>query len=199
MDIEELMDLLGEREKAIGVTGQLYGDLLKKRIIYINEDVTEKWVDKVTMQIILLNIEEANIPREELKPITIYLNSYGGCADTCLHLIQVIEESRIPIHVRVLSIAASAGLYITLACHHRIGYKNSIFLLHKGSISVGGNAGAAEDTMDFYKEQVQAKFDDLVIRRTKISEDKLKEIRRNETYCLGQEALDEYGFIDALI
>lgn len=197
MDIEELIELLMEKDNSVG--GELYATLLKKRIIYINENVTDDWIDKVTMQIILLNMEEASIPKEELKPIKIFLNSYGGSADTCLHLIQVIEESRIPIHIHVLAMAASAGLYITVAGHHRVGYKNSIFLLHKGSINVGGNAGAAEDTMDFYKGPVQEKFDDLIIRRTKIDENKLKKIKRNETYCLGQDALEEYGFIDELI
>lgn len=197
MDVNELLELLMEKEGSVGE--QLYTNLLKKRTIYINEDVTDDWIDKVTMQILLLNEEEKDKPQEELEPIKIYLNSYGGSADTCLHLIQVIEESRIPIHVKVLAIAASAGLYITLACHHRVGFKNSIFLLHKGSINIGGNAGAAEDTMDFYKEQVQAKFDDLVIRRTKITADELKKIKRNETYCLGKEALETYGFIDELI
>lgn len=196
MGIEELIELLTAKDN--GISGELYATLLKKRMIYINEDVTDEWIDKVTMQIILLNMEEEDIPKEELKPIRIYLNTYGGSADTCLHLIQVIENSRIPIHIHVLAMAASAGLYITVAGHHRVGYKNSIFLLHKGSISVGGNASSAEDTMDFYKGPVQEKFDDLIIRRTHIDTAELKKIKRNETYCLGEEAL-RYGFIDQVI
>ena len=52
MDIEELIELLMERDNGIGE--ELYATLLKKRIIYINENVTDDWVDKVTMQIILL-------------------------------------------------------------------------------------------------------------------------------------------------
>lgn len=187
-----------------GVTGitlyeKMYSNLLKKRIIYLNNDIDDTTIDMVTMQIIVLNEEEQDIPKEKLKPITIYLNSYGGSADVCLHLIQVIEESRIPIHVRVLSMAASAGLYITLACHYRIAYKNSIFLLHKGSIQLAGNMGEAEEIMEFYKEHVGEKFDDLILRRTKITTDELKKIRRKEIYCLGEEARDVYGFVDEII
>lgn len=197
IDVEELVELLSQKDSRI--YGELYASLLSQRVIYINEGVSDDWIDKVAMQIILLNEKEKEIAKEELEPIKIYLNSYGGSADTCLFLIQVIEESRIPIHIHVLSMAASAGLYITIAGHKRFGYKNSIFLLHKGSISVGGNAGAAEDIMDFYKGVVQTKFDDLILRRTKIDEKELKKIRRNETYCLGDEALNIYGFIDELI
>jgi ATP-dependent Clp protease protease subunit len=177
----------------------MYKKLLNDRIIYLNNDIDETTVDMVTMPIILKNIEEKDIPEDKLKPITLYLNSYGGSADVCTHLVQVIEESRIPIYVRVLSIAASAGLYITLACKHRIASKNTIFLLHKGSISLSGSMGEAEDLLAFYKEEVGKIFDDLILRKTKITPDELKKIRRNETYCLGQEALEKYGFIDEII
>jgi ATP-dependent Clp protease protease subunit len=178
---------------------KMYNELLEDRIIYLNNDIDENTVDMVTMQIIIANEREKFIPESELKPIWIYLNSYGGSADVCLHLIQIIEESRIPVNVKVITVASSAGLYIAIACKHRVGYKNTMFLLHKGSIQLTGNMGEAEEVMEFYKVQVQEKMDDLVLRRTKITPEQLKKIRRNETYCLGEEALETYGFIDELI
>lgn len=195
--MEELLDLLQTGEGSI--ERELYASLLSKRSIYINEDVTDCLIDKVSMQIILMNESEKDVPEQDLEPIKLFLNTYGGSIDTCLHLVDVIEGSRIPIHVEVLGIAASAGLYITIACHKRVSRKNSIFLLHKGSVALGGNTASAEDTMDFYKEQVQTVFDDLIIRKTKITTEELKLIRRNETYCLGVEALNKYGFIDEII
>lgn len=194
--MEELLDIIDESSS---IYEKLYFSLLKNRIIYLNGDIDDNTVDMVTMQIILANEKENNIPVEDLKPITIYLNTRGGDIDPTIHLVQVIQDSRIPIHVRVLAMAASAGLYITIACKHRMAYKNSIMLLHKGSIFVGGNTASAEDTMSFYKDTVQQKFDDLIIERTKITKAQLKNIRRNETYCLGQEALDKYGFIDEIL
>lgn len=194
--MEELLSqLMSEHD---GLYEKMYLALLKERIVYLNGDVDDSTVDLVTMQIILMNEKEKSIPIEELKPLTIYLNTRGGDIDPTLHLIQVIQESRIPIHVRVLAMAASAGLYITVACKHRVAYKNSILLLHKGSMCIGGNTASAEDMMDFYKDTVQRKFDELIIERTNISAEQLKKIRRNETYCLGTEAL-EYGFIDKVI
>lgn len=186
-------------DSGMGIYDEMYKKLLNKRIIYLNSDISDSTVDYVTMQIIMKNIEEQDIPEDKLKPITIYMNSYGGAIDPCVHLVEVIEKSRIPIHCRVLSIAASAGLYITIACKHRMGNENSVYLLHKGSIQLSGDSGNAEDTMTFYKDEVGKKFDDLIIRRTKITPEELKQIRRNETYCLGKDALEKYGFIDEII
>lgn len=194
--MEELLGLTGN---SMTIYEKMYTSLLNDRIIYLNGDIDDNVVDMVTMQIILTNEKEKDIPIEELKPMTLYLNTHGGDVDVTVHLIQVIQDSRIPIHVRVLSMAASAGLYITIACKHRVAYKNSILLLHKGSMYVGGNTASAEDTMDFYKETIQQKFDDLIIERTNITKDELKKIRRNETYCLGEEAMEKYGFIDEIL
>ena len=194
--MDELFELSSNN---LALYEKLYTSLLKERIIYLNGDIDDNTVDLVTMQIILVNEREKDVPTEELKPLTIYLNTHGGDVDVTVHLIQVIQDSRIPIHVKVLSMAASAGLYITIACKHRVAYKNSILLLHKGSMYVGGNTASAEDTMDFYKDIIQQKFDDLVLARTKITKEELKKIRRNETYCLGEEAFEKYGFIDEVI
>jgi ATP-dependent Clp protease protease subunit len=188
-----------ESDDSDNIYTKMYKDLSKKRILYINGGIDDGLIDMVAMPILFQNEIEKDIPEDKLKPITIYLNSYGGDIDPTLYTIGVIEGSRIPIHIKVLSIAASAGLYLALSCKHRIASENSIFLLHKGSIQLSGNTGDAEDTIAFYKEEVGSKFDDLILRRTKINPDELKKIRRNETYCLGREALEKYGFIDEII
>ena len=185
--------------KPSSISESIYKNLLEKRIIYLNDDISDATIDMVAMPILMMNESEIDTPIEKLKPITIYINSYGGEIDACVFTIEVIENSRIPIYCRVLSVAASAGLYISLACHKRFAGKNSIFLLHKGSIHLMGNMGEAEDTINFYKEEIGNIFDALILRKTKIDKDELKRIRRNETYCLGQDALEKYGFIDELI
>jgi len=186
-------------------TGSIYEEIYKKlwqekRILYLNAEIDDNTIDMIATPILLQNELEKDIPESELKPITIWLGSYGGSADACAFLVEVIEKSRIPIHARILYVAASAGLYLAIACKHRVANNNSIFLLHKGSISLGQtNMGEAEDLISFYKDEVGKLFDDLIIRRTKITAEELKKIKRNETYCLAQEALDKYGFIDEIV
>lgn len=181
-----------------GVYDELYKKLWKQRILYLNGEIDNSTIDYIATPILLKNIEEQDIPEEKLSPITIWINSPGGDANVGLYMIGLIQESRIPIHCKVLSLAASAALYMTLACKHRTGSKNSIYLLHKGSYSIGGNANEVEDVLDFYKGEVDTKFSELIISRTNLTKDELKKIRRNETYVLGEKAL-EMGFIDEIV
>jgi len=186
-------------------TGSIYEEMYKKlwedrRILYLNTDIDDNTLDLIATPILLQNELEIDIPTDKLKPITLWLNSYGGSADACAFLVEVIEKSRIPINCRVLSVAASAGLYIAISCKHRVASSNTIFLLHKGSISLGStSAGEAEDIIAFYKDEVGKIFDDLILRRTKITPEELKTIKRNETYCLAKDALELYGFIDEIV
>lgn len=184
--------------KPITMYESIYKEMLDKRILYINDEISDMTIDMISTPIQLMNECEKYIPVEELKPIKLMINSPGGDSGTCLYVVDIIRNSRIPIHCEVLSLAASAGLYITLACHYRVAHKNSMFLLHKGSVMVAGSAGAAEDFMDFYKDEVGKIFDDLIVDRTRLTTEELKRIRRNETYCLAEKAL-EYGFIDKII
>jgi len=181
-----------------GIYDDLYKQLWKQRILYLNGEIDENIIDYIATPILIKNIEEQDLSEDKLKPITIWVNSYGGNADVGLYMINLIQESRIPIHAKVLSVAASAALYLTIACKYRTASKNSIFLLHKGSYSIGGNASEVEDVMEFYKGEVDNKIVELILSRTNVSKEELKKIRRNETYCLGEKAL-EYGFIDEII
>lgn len=181
-----------------GIYDDLYKQLWKKRILYLNGDVDESTIDYIATPILIKNMEEQDIHEDKLQPITMWINSYGGNADVGLYMINLIQESRIPIHAKVLSVAASAALYMCLACKYRVANKNSILLLHKGSYSIGGSASEVEDVMDFYKGEVDKKIVELILNRTNLTEDKLKKIRRNETYVLGEKAL-EYGFIDQIV
>ncbi len=181
-----------------GIYDDLYKQLWKQRILYLNGEIDESTIDYIAMPILIKNIEEQDLPEDKLRPITIWVNSYGGSADVALYMIGLIQESRIPIHAKILSVAASAALYLSIACKHRVASKNSILLLHKGSYSIGGNASEVEDVMEFYKGEVDNKIVELILNRTNVTEEKLKKIRRNETYVLGETAL-EMGFIDEII
>jgi ATP-dependent Clp protease protease subunit len=176
----------------------IYHEMLEKRTLYINDDISDVSIDTIAMPILIQNEIEKDIPVEELKPIWIYINSNGGDITSCAYIVEVIQNSRIPIYGVAMSMAASAALYILLSCHKRFGRKNSNFLLHKGYIKLDGNVSDAEDHLDFYKD-VNTIFENLITTRTKITEKKLKEIRRNETLCLGIKARDEYGFIDEIL
>ena len=91
----------------------LYKQLWNSRILYLNGEIDDSTIDYICTPILIKNIEEKDIADDQLKPITIWVNSYGGSADVGLYIINLIQNSRIPIHAKVLSVAASAALYLT--------------------------------------------------------------------------------------
>ena len=188
---------MGEFLNNYGIYENMYNKLLEKRIVYINQEIDESIVDMVTMYIITKNMDEENIIQDELKPITIFLNTDGGDLITGIHLIEIIQNSRIPIHVRVLSKACSAGLLIAIAGKRRSASKNSIFLMHDGSYMLANSSSKAKDTMEFL-DALEAKVDELIIGKTNLTKEEYEQLKRKELYCFGEEAL-KYGFIDELV
>lgn len=176
---------------------QLYKKLWKeKRVLYYNFDVDDCMVDMLITPILMKNIEEKDIPESELKPIEIWINSDGGDVFVAMSLIDVMQKSRIPIDVRVLSKALSAGLLITLAGRRRIANKNTIFLLHEGSSFVQNASSKAKDTMKFL-ESIEKKVDELVLNKTNLTPQQYKKIKKDEFWCFGDKAL-ELGFVTEL-
>lgn len=188
---------MGELMGSYSIYEAIYKKLLEKRIIYINQEIDESIIDMATMQIIIQNMEEESVNEDKLKPITIYLNTDGGDLITTIHLIEVIQSSRIPIHVRVLSKACSAGLLIALAAKKRFASKNSIFLMHDGSYMLANSSSKAKDTMEFL-DALEVKVDNLILSKSKLTHEDYEKLKRKELYCFGDEAL-KYGFIDELI
>ena len=78
-------------------TGSIYEEIYKKlwetkRVLYLNSEIDENCVDMIAIPILLTNELEADIPVDKLKPITIWISSYGGSADICAYLVDIIEK-----------------------------------------------------------------------------------------------------------
>ena len=175
----------------------IYKNFLKERAIYYNNDIDDSAIDMIAVPIIKMNLEEANVPEDQLKPIKLYLNTDGGDAFVGMYLTEIIKKSRIPIHIYGLSRVCSAGLLIFLAGHKRFASSNTVFLLHDGEYIVANSSGKARDTMKFL-EQLEEKIDSFIKEHTKISEEQYTEIKRKEFYCFGDTA-KELGFVDEII
>lgn len=184
-------------ENGASIYEQMYKRLWnEKRVLYYNLPIEDSVTDLLITPIMLKNMEEKSIPLDELKPIEIWLNSDGGDVFVALTLIGIMEESRIPINVRVLNKACSAGLLITLAGKKRYANKDSIFLLHDGESFINNSMGKAKDTMKFL-ESIENKVDDLILSKSKLTKKEYEKIKRQEFWCFSDEAL-RLGFIDVV-
>lgn len=168
------------------------------RQMYIGE-ITEDTGDAIDSAIRFWNKvdDELELPYEERKPIKIYINSPGGSLTGTFTIINSIEMSKTPVWTIATGTAYSGGFFIFIAGHKRFAYPLSSFLFHEGSTGNSGTAGQFANYAAFYKIQLN-QLREVVLKYTKIGEEKYKEIQKDDFWLTANEAL-MYGVCDEII
>lgn len=170
-----------------GIIDKVFAENLKDRVIIINQEIDENIVEMATMQIIKFNKEDKDIAVEDRKPIRVYISSNGGSVADGFTLIDVMLQSKTPVHTINLSKAYSMGFLIMLAGSKRSGFANSTYLLHdgmKGEISTGSKF---KDTAKFYDE-LDERIKQYVLDRTIIDVKTYNKNFAKEWYMYSDEA-----------
>ena len=141
--------------------------------------------------------DEAVIPVDERQPIVIFIDSYGGDLGACFTIVDAIKMSKTPVYTLNIGSAYSAGFFIFIAGHKKLAYPHSSFLYHEGSAGTSGTAGQFENFSAFYKKQL-AQLKDHVLKNTGITEEKYKEIQKEDFWMTAEEAL-ALGVCDEIV
>ena len=114
--------------------------MLKARSILISEAVSDKLARRVQSQLILMQMDD------EKSPITVYINSPGGSADSGFAIYDALRFFKPPIRTIVNGLCASAAIIIHLAApkERRFSLPNGRFLIHQPSTYVQGSASDIE-------------------------------------------------------
>ena len=76
------------------------------RNIYLHEDINSPAIRRVNQELLAIIEEDDNNDKEkkeyERQPIKLFINSYGGNVDDMWSLIDIIENSKTPIHTYIL-------------------------------------------------------------------------------------------------
>lgn len=176
-----------------------YWHLRKNRCFWIDFELEGDYyhILEIGKIIIQMNMEEKDIPENELKPIYLYVFSYGGDLDTANAFIDICEMSRIPIVTISAGVSMSAGLLIFLAGKRRYAFKKTQILIHSGSAQFGGTAEQIEEAQKSYKKQI-GKMKDYILSHTKIDEKLFNKNKTKDWYVTGDEIV-EYGIADKII
>lgn len=170
----------------------------KNRTFYIDFDIGDEYeLIEVSKAIIQMNIEEKDMPRDELEPIRIMIHSYGGDLDQGLYFCDVLKASRIPIITVAMGAAMSCGLLIFLAGDKRYCFKHSQVLIHSGSGQVGGTYEQIEEAQKNYKRQIDA-MKEYIIKNTNIDEKTFNKNKSKDWY-IARDNIVNYGIADKLI
>src|SRR5574344_2092899 len=116
----------------------IYSRLLKDRIIFLGEEVTDVSANLVTAQLLFLESEEPG------KDIQLYINSPGGSVSAGMMIYDTMQYIKCDVSTICMGLAASMGAFLLSAGTKgkRYALPNSDIMIHQPS---GGAQGQATD------------------------------------------------------
>jgi ATP-dependent protease ClpP protease subunit len=167
------------------------------REIVLDGIIDKNTFRKYAMAIIRMNKDDDldGLEPEERLPITLYINCYGGDQIAGMTLIDIIKASKTTV-VGIATMAYSMAVPILLACHVKLCYPNSTFLIHDGGINISDSTNKAKDLYKFLMKQ-EDKYEKYMLENTKIPKKLLRKNSRVEWWIDAEEAV-EYGIVDRI-
>lgn len=171
----------------------IYSRLLKDRIIFLGEEVTDISANLVVAQLLFLESEDAN------KDIHLYINSPGGSVVAGMAIYDTMQYIKCDVSTICLGMAASMGAFLLAGGKKgkRYALPNSEIMIHQPS---GGARGQATE-IQIAAEQIlksKKKLNDMLAANTGKSLEVIERDTERDFYMSAKEAL-EYGIIDNVI
>lgn len=175
-----------------------YWTARKNRTFYIDYEIDEAYsLVELAKTIIQMNIDEKDVPPENLEPIRIFIHSYGGDLEQANFFCDLVQTSRIPVITIAMGVAMSAGFLIFLSGHKRYAFKHTQMLVHAGSAAFAGTASEIEEAQKNYKKQVD-EMKAYILERTDIDEKTFNK-NKNKDWYLSIDDLKKFNIIDGVI
>lgn len=165
----------------------LYWNNYKNRTFYIDYEIEDDYeLLELSKLIIQFNMDEINIPEESLKPIYLFIHSYGGDLEQTNFFCDLVECSRIPIYTIAMGASMSAGFLIFLSGKRRFVFNHSQLLVHSGSGVLQGTAEQIEEAKKNYQRQIDG-MKDFILKHTTIDVKTFNKNRRKDWYLTTDE------------
>lgn len=175
-----------------------YWEARKNRTFYIDFEVDDDYqLLEIAKTIINMNMAEKDTLVDELKPIYLWIMSYGGDLEQANFFCDMIESSRIPIVTVAMGAAMSAAFLIFLAGKRRYAFKHSQLLIHSGSGQLTGTAEQIKEAQLNYNRQVE-NMKDYILARTTIDSKTFNKNKTKDWYLTADE-LVKYHIVDKLV
>ena len=170
----------------------------ENRTFYVDYEIDECYsLVELAKIIIQMNIEERDIPKEQLQPIRLFIHSYGGDLEQANFFCDLVQASRIPIITIAMGVAMSAGFLIFLSGHKRYAFKHTQLMVHSGSAAFQGTAEQIEEAQKNYKKQIE-EMKTYILEKTTIDEKTFNK-NKNKDWYLSSDELLKYHVIDEII
>jgi len=170
----------------------IYSRLLKDRIIFLGEPVSDHLANLVIAEMLFLEKEDPDAD------IELYINSPGGSVAAGLAIYDVMQIIKCDVATICVGLAASMGAVLLTAGAEgkRYSLPNARIMIHAVS---GGYQGAVQDAEIALKEMVRAHdtLNEIIAKHTKQPLDKVARDMDRDYFMSAQEAL-EYRLIDKI-
>lgn len=171
----------------------IYSRLLKDRIIFLGEEVTDVSANLIVAQLLFLESEDPG------KDIQLYINSPGGSVTAGMAIYDTMKYIKCDVSTICVGLAASMGAFLLAGGTKgkRIALPNAEIMIHQPS---GGAKGQATDIKIVAEEILKTKkrLNECLAANTGQPIEVIEADTERDNYMTAEEA-KAYGLIDMVI
>ena len=171
----------------------IYSRLLKDRIIFIGEEITDHLASLVVAQLLFLEAEDPE------KDINVYINSPGGSVSAGMAIFDTMRYIKPQVSTICVGMAASMGAFLLAAGEKgkRYALPNAEIMIHQ---PLGGASGQAEDVKirTQWLLKTREKLDRIMSETTGQPLETIERDTDRDNFMSAEEAM-EYGIVDHVI
>ena len=173
-------------------TYDIYSRLLKDRIIFLTDEITDQVANIVVAQLLFLEMDNPDAD------ISLYINSPGGSITAGMAIYDTMNYIKCDVRTVCVGMAASMGAFLLMAGEKgkRLALPNSEVMIHQ---PLGGASGQATDVEIRAKWllRTKEKMTRLMSEMTGQDQEKLRADCERDYFMTAEEALN-YGIIDQI-
>ena len=171
----------------------IYSRLLKDRIIFLGEEVTDVSANLIVSQLLFLESEDPG------KDIQMYINSPGGSVSTGMGIYDTMQFIKCDVSTICMGMAASMGAFLLAGGTpgKRLALPHSTIMIHQPSGGAQGQATEIQIVADRI-QYTKRMLNELLAANTHQPLEKIAADTERDYYMSAEEAKN-YGLIDAVV
>ena len=171
----------------------IYSRLLKDRIIFLGEEVTDVSANLIVSQLLFLESEDPG------KDIQMYINSPGGSVSAGMAIYDTMQFIKCDVSTICMGMAASMGAFVLAGGTpgKRLALPHSTIMIHQPSGGAQGQATEIQIVADRI-QYTKRMLNELLAANTHQPLEKIAADTERDYYMSAEEAKN-YGLIDAVV
>ena len=171
----------------------IYSRLLKDRIIFLGEEVTDVSANLIVSQLLFLESEDPG------KDIQMYINSPGGSVSAGMAIYDTMQIIKCDVSTICMGMAASMGAFLLAGGTpgKRLALPHSTIMIHQPSGGAQGQATEIQIVADRI-QYTKRMLNELLAANTHQPLEKIAADTERDYYMSAEEAKN-YGLIDAVV